>query len=152
VTALVAQSPAYDMLALDDSGLPKQGHGLVGVARQYSGTLGKVANCQVVVSAHDSTDEPTSSAPVHWPVNAQLSLPEAWASDPARRANIHVPPEVSFQTKPELALALVDRARAWSAPFAWVVVEAGYGDDPTFPGRSNEVVLGRRSGTEKGAV
>jgi SRSO17 transposase len=72
VTALVAQSPAGGILGLDDTGLPKQGRSSVGVARQYSGTLGKVANCQVVVSAHYVADEPTSSAPVHWPLTARL--------------------------------------------------------------------------------
>jgi len=83
VTALVAQSPSQGILVLDDTGLPKQGRGSVGVARQYSGTLGKVANCQVVVSAHYVADEPTSPAPIHWPITAQLSLPEAWATDGA---------------------------------------------------------------------
>src|SRR5256714_10696990 len=102
VQALVAQSPPYGLLVLDDTGLPTQGRGWVGFARQYSGTLGKVANCQVVVSAHDVADEPTSRAPVHWPVTAQLYLPEAWATDPARRATVHVPPEIPCQTKPEL--------------------------------------------------
>src|SRR2546421_2811455 len=132
VTALIAQSPSQGILVLDDTGLPKQGRSSVGVARQYSGTLGKVANCQVVVSAHYVADEPTSSAPVHWPLTARLYLPEAWATDHARRAKVHVPPAAPFRTKPELALALVDQARAWGVPFAWVVADAGYGDNPTF--------------------
>jgi len=132
VRALVAQSPPQGILVLDDTGLPKQGRSSAGVARQYSGTLGKVANCQVVVSAHYVADEPTSSAPVHWPLTAQLYLPEAWATAQTRRAKVHVPSEVLFQTKPELALALVDQARAWGVPFAWVVADAGYGDNPTF--------------------
>ena len=132
VQTLVAQSPPQGLLVLDDTGLPKQGRGSVGVVRQYSGTLGKVANCQVVVSAHYVADEPASRAPVHWPVLAQLYLPEAWATDGARRVKVHVPPEVAFQTKPALALALIDQARAWGVPFAWGVADAGYGDNPTF--------------------
>jgi SRSO17 transposase len=132
VRALVAQSPPHGLLVLDDTGLPKQGRGSVGVARQYSGTLGKIANCQVVVSAHYVADEPTSCAPVHWPVTARLYLPEAWATDSERRAKVRVPTEISLHTKPELALALVDQARAWGIPFATVVTDAGYGDNPTF--------------------
>lgn len=132
VTTLVAQSPPQGLLVLDDTGLPKQGRGSVGVARQYSGTLGKVANCQIVVSAHYVADEPTSSAPVHWPITAQLYLPDAWATELARRSKVHVPAEVAFHTKPELALMLVDQARQWGVPFAVVVTDAGYGDNPTF--------------------
>jgi SRSO17 transposase len=131
VQALVAQSPSQGILVLDDTGLPKQGRSSVGGARQYSGTLGKIAHCQVVVSAHYVADEPTSRAPVHWPVTAQLYLPEAWATDGARRAQVHVPTEVALQTQPALALALVDRARAWGVPLAYVVADAGYGDNPT---------------------
>ena len=117
---------------VDDTGMPKDGDLSACVAHQYCGQLGKVANCQVVVSAHYVADEPTSSAPVHWPLTAQLYLPEAWATAQTRRAKVHVPSEVLFQTKPELALALVDQARAWGVPFAWVVADAGYGDNPTF--------------------
>jgi SRSO17 transposase len=132
VQRLVAQSPPQGLLVLDDTGLPKQGHSSVGVARQYSGTLGKVANCQVVVSAHYVADDPTNRAPVHWPLTAHLYLPEAWAAESARRAKVWVPTDVTFQTKPELALALVDQARRWGVPFACVVADAGYGDNPTF--------------------
>ena len=132
VQALVAHSPRDGLLVLDDTGLPKQGRGSVGVARQYSGTLGKVANCQIVVTAHYVADEPTSRAPVHWPLTAQLYLPEGWAADGGRRTKGHVPAEVVFRTKPELALALVDQARTWAVPFAYVVADAGYGDNPTF--------------------
>jgi SRSO17 transposase len=132
VQALVAQSPPHGILVLDDTGLPKQGRSSVGVARQYSGTLGKIANCQVVVSAHYVADEPASSAPVHWPLTAQLYLPAAWAMDVARRSKVHVPAAIAFQTKPELALALVDQARAWAVPFATAVTDAGYGDNPAF--------------------
>ncbi len=132
VQALVAQSPPQGLLVLDDTGLPKQGRGSVGVARQYSGTLGKVANCQMVVTAHYVADEPTSRAPVHWPLTAQLYLPEGWAADGVRRTKVHVPAEVLFRTKPDLALTLVDQARTWAVPFAYVVTDAGYGDNPTF--------------------
>jgi SRSO17 transposase len=132
VTAWVAQSPPQGSLVLDDPGVPTQGRSSVGVARQYSGTLGKVAHGQVVVRAHSVADAPTSRAPVPWPLSAPLSLPEAWATEHARRATGHVPMEGALQTKPELALALGDQARAWSVPFASVVADAGYGDHPTF--------------------
>jgi SRSO17 transposase len=132
VTALVAPSPPQGLLVLDDPGLPKPGGRAVGGARQSAGTLGQGANGQVVVTAHYGADEPTSRAPGPWPLTARLSLPEAWATAPARRAKGHVPPAVALQTKPEWALALVAQARAWGVPLAWVVAAAGDGDHPPF--------------------
>src|SRR5436309_13302202 len=69
VRRLVAGSPGDGILALDDTGRPKQGKASAGVARQYSGTLGKVANCQVMVSAEYVEDAPATSTPLHWPVS-----------------------------------------------------------------------------------
>src|SRR3712207_3724798 len=81
VRYLSARSPKGGVLVPDDTSLPKQDKSSVRVARQYCGALGKRANCQVVVSAHYVADEPESSRPLHWPVCAQLYLPERWALD-----------------------------------------------------------------------
>jgi SRSO17 transposase len=132
VERLTALSPPDGILAVDDVGLPKQGTRSVGVQRQYCGALGKIGNCQVVVTAEYVTDEPASSSPLHWPVSGQLYLPERWADDPERRRRAHVPEDLTFQTKPQLALALIDRSRQWQVPFRYVVSDAGYGSNPTF--------------------
>jgi SRSO17 transposase len=132
VRGLVGVSPAGGVLVLDDTGIAKQGKHSVGVSRQYSGTLGKIGNCQVVVSAEYMAGAAAQSAPLHWPVGAQVYLPAAWASDADRRRRARVPDEVDFQTKWEIALALVDRAVSWGVPFGAVVVDAGYGDNPKF--------------------
>ena len=132
VRALSARSPTGGILLLDETSLPKKGDRSPGVAAQYCGTLGKIANCQVVVSAEYVVDVPGTSQPLHWPVSAQLFLPDAWIADPARRTPAHIPAEESAQTKPERALALLDQARRWGVPFATVVADAGYGDTPAF--------------------
>jgi SRSO17 transposase len=129
---LDAHPPTAGVLVLDDTGLPKKGTASVGVAAPYSGTLGKIGNCQVVVSAEYLADDPASSSPFHWPVSAQLSLPDSWTSAPARRKRAHVPAQSSQQTKPELALGLLDQAREWGVPVHLVVVDSGYGDNPNF--------------------
>ena len=133
VKRLLKLHPVTDgILVFDDTGLPKQGTASVGVAPQYSGTLGKIGNCQVVVSAEYLADDPASSTPFHWPLSAQLFLPEPWTQDAKRRKQAKVPEEISQQTKPEIALGLLDRARLWGVPIQAVVVDAGYGDNPNF--------------------
>ena len=124
--------PKAGVLVFDDTGLPKKGTESVGVAAQYSGTLGKIGNCQVVVSAEYLADDPSSSTPFHWPVSARLYVPESWITDDERRKRTHVPTEVSEQTKPGIALGLLDQARQWGVPIQAVVVDAGYGDNPHF--------------------
>jgi SRSO17 transposase len=129
---LAIHPPTSGVLVFDDTGLPKKGTESVGVEPQYSGTLGKIGNCQVVVSAEYLADDPASSTPLHWPVSAQLFLPESWVADAKRRKRTHVPAELGEQTKPQIALSLLDRAQEWGVPIQAVVVDAGYGDNPNF--------------------
>lgn len=133
VKRLLELHPVTDgILIFDDTGLPKKGSASVGVAPQYSGTLGKIGSCQVVVSAEYLADDPATSSPFHFPVRSQLFLPEPWTQDAERRKQAQIPEEISQQTKPEIALGLLDRARQWGVPIQAVVVDAGYGDNPHF--------------------
>jgi SRSO17 transposase len=114
------------VLVFDDTGFAKQGQSSVGVKRQYSGTLGKTANCQVTVNCH------YAERTLGWPVATRLYLPQEWANDPACRKKAHVPDDVEFRTKPEIALALLDHARALGIRHAAVTADADYGDNPNF--------------------
>ena len=107
---------------LDDTGFPKQGKRSPGVKRQYSGTLGKVGNCQLGVSVHAVGAKGT--APLGW----ALYLPEEWCEDRERRAKVKVPDEVAFKTKPCLGVELVECAVGWEVPTAPVLGDAAYGD------------------------
>lgn len=114
------------VLIFEDTGFAKQGACSVGVARQYSGTLGKVANCQVTVNCH------YAERTLGWVVMTQLYLPESWAHDPVRRKTAQIPESVQFQTKAEIALAELDQANRWNIPHVCVTADADYGDNPNF--------------------
>jgi SRSO17 transposase len=111
---------------VDDTGFPKQGRHSVGVARQYSGTLGKVGNCQIAVTVHLSTE--TESMPLDW----ALYLPQAWTEDIARCRQAGVPAPTAFRTKPELALKLLDQLLEWGLRRQPVLADAGYGNSTEF--------------------
>jgi SRSO17 transposase len=114
------------VLILDPTDFPKQGQKSVGVARQYSGSLGKVANCQVTVNCH------YAERTIAWPVASQLYLPEAWAQDAERRKQAHVPKDIDFQSKADIALGLIDQANQLQVRHVAVVADAEFGDNPQF--------------------
>jgi SRSO17 transposase len=107
---------------VDEVSFPKQGKHSVGVARQYCGALGKTANCQVAVTLDLGTEE--SSTPLDW----ALYLPEQWIHDPIRRKQAGVPEEITFKTKIELALDLIDEVRQWGLQDRLMLSDSGYGD------------------------
>lgn len=111
---------------VDDTGFPKKGKDSVGVARQYCGQLGKQDNCQVAVSLS------LASVQGSLPIAYQLYLPKDWAADPARRKRAGVPGDLTFATKPEIALAQMRQAIDAGVPSGVVLADAGYGDETAF--------------------
>lgn len=108
---------------LDDTGVPKDGKHSPGVKRQYSGTLGKIGNCQIAVSLHAVGQKGTV------PLGFRLYLPEDWCADPERRRKAKVPESVQFVTKPALGAELVARAAGWKIRRAPVLGDQAYGND-----------------------
>jgi SRSO17 transposase len=113
-------------LIFDDTGFEKQGKHSVGVARQYTGTAGKLTNCQVSVNCH------YAERTIAWPVSTRLYLPREWTQDAVRRKKAHIPEEIAFQTKAEIALALLDEANECGVAHSCVTCDADYGDNPHF--------------------
>jgi SRSO17 transposase len=107
---------------VDDTGFLKQGTHSVGVQRQYTGSAGKIANCQIGVSLSVATPQD------HVAVDFELYLPAPWANDPARRAEARIPPDVGFQTKSQLALSMLRRAVAADLPRGTVLADEAYGN------------------------
>jgi SRSO17 transposase len=118
-------APEIGVLAwiVDDTGIPKDGEHSPGVKRQWSGTLGKIDNCQVAVSVHAVGQRGT--LPLGW----RLYLPEEWCADELRRARAKIPVAVDFQTKPALARSLICQAASWQIPLAPILADQAYGDD-----------------------
>jgi len=110
---------------IDESGFVKKGEHSVGVQRQWCGRLGKVENCQVGVFLGYVT--PSGSAFL----DCELYLPRSWCDDAERRQDVRVPSAVAFQTKPELALAMLEQVWSEGIPMQWVVGDTVYGNSPT---------------------
>jgi SRSO17 transposase len=111
------------VLVIDETGFLKKGTKSAGVQRQYSGTAGRVENCQIgVFLAYVSREGRTF-------LDRELYLPQSWADDQERRAEAGIPPEVKFATKPALGRRMIERAQQAEVPFQWVTGDEVYGND-----------------------
>src|SRR2546423_12716952 len=109
------------VLVIDETGFPKQGKASCGVARQCTGSAGKITNCQIGVFAA------YVSCHGHAFIDRALYLPKEWTDDPDRLEAAYVPPDAGFATKPQLATRMIARAIAASVPFEWVAGDTVYG-------------------------
>ncbi len=135
VAERVASRIAIEAWVLDDTGFPKDGRRSPGVKRQYSGTLGKIGNCQIGVSVHAVGERGT--VPLGW----ALYLPEEWCGDPERRRKAKIPDAVAFKTKPELGAELAERAAGWRVARAPVLGDSAYGDNTELRARLDRAGL-----------
>lgn len=112
---------ATAVLVIDETGFLKQGKASCGVGRQYTGSAGKITNCQIGVFAT------YVSRHGHAFIDRELYLPKSWTDDPMRLAAAHVPEETGFATKPQLAARMIARAIEANVPFSWVAADSVYG-------------------------
>ena len=125
LSAIIEREPIGSWI-IDDTGFEKQGKHSVGVQRQYTGSAGKVTNCQVGVSLS------LASRTAHLPIDFDLYVPKSWTEDPVRRREARIPDALVFQTKPQLALNMMRRAIADGMPQGVVLADAAYGDSSEF--------------------
>jgi len=111
---------------IDDTGFLKQGRHSVGVQRQYTGSAGKTANCQVAVSLSVTTRTQ------HLPIDFALFLPESWTEDAERRLKARIPEDVTFETKHDLALGMIEQAARDQIPGTIVLADSFYGHSRPF--------------------
>src|ERR671921_1399803 len=109
------------VLVLDETGFLKQGQHSCGVGRQYTGSAGKIARCQIGVFAAYVSDKGCAF------IDRQLYLPKDWTNNSIRRQAAHIPDSLHFVTKPEIAAQMIARALAAGVPFAWVAADTIYG-------------------------
>jgi SRSO17 transposase len=112
------------VLVVDETGFLKKGRASVGVQRQYSGTVGKVDNCQLGVFLAYASPQGRAM------IDRELYLPERWTDDPARCRAARVPEQVEFRTKPQLAQLMLARTLAAGVPASWVTADEVYGGSP----------------------
>ena len=109
------------VLVIDETGFLKQGRSSCGVARQYTGSAGKITNCQIGVFAT------YVGCHGHAFIDRALYLPKSWTDDPTRLKDTHVPDDIGFATKPRLAARIIERAVSIGVPFRWVAADTVYG-------------------------
>jgi SRSO17 transposase len=114
------------VLIFDGTGFVKKGEASAGVARQYTGTSGKIDNCQIGVFAA------YASAAGRALIDRELYMPKTWAADPERRSGAGVPEARRFMAKPELAVRMITRILAYNPPIAWVAADEVYRQDRKF--------------------
>jgi SRSO17 transposase len=141
LAALTKREPVVGWI-IDDTGFLKQGKHSVGVQRQYTGSAGKVANCQT------GTSLAVSTRTMHVGIDFELYLPRSWTDDPVRRREARIPDDVEFKTKPQQALDMIRRAIAAGVPTGTVLADCGFGDSNEFRDGVRELGLHYAVGVE----